>query len=445
MEAPHEVSWESPLAVPDMTVPRQGSPKPGATGGKDDSFAKTTNGHNQTKERVPVFGGSHIAAPDPGVLVAATPMITTSSKTNCVEHVSSSLLVHKEPSINNGRDGFTGIAQDAPTGSSKLKRKGRSRGETHTENWAVTPRVLVVEDDLVARRLSSKFLQVSGCAIDVAEDGLKAVDKMNSKKYDLVLMDIMMPRLDGISATTLIRKFDQMTPIISMTTNSKPAEVETYYSNGMNDILPKPFTLDAMIDILDKHLNHLKRLKDLGECHNSLFKDDEAIVQEGIPTALGSIPSILLTPSFSDSYPTAEGPVSLSTFTDSTSHGPSSSASSAGYRIKDPSKIKLLKELEPESQRYPRIPLKSLRTSSKTIPKPPDIASPGLFSEGPDAEVTGTTVGGTTLPIFSSSKKREREEERGKGVKRIRFKIVDEETGAPPDQLVILELPDLGH
>ncbi|KAF8337425.1 CheY-like superfamily [Cantharellus anzutake] len=144
-------------------------------------------------------------------------------------NISSSLPVRKESSINNG---FTGIAQDTPTGSSKLKR---SRTETHTENWAVTPRVLVVEDDLVARGLSRKFLQVTGCAIDVAEDGLKAVDKMKSKKYDLVLMDIMMPRLDGISATTLIRKFDQMTPIISMTTNSKPAEVETYYSNGVTN------------------------------------------------------------------------------------------------------------------------------------------------------------------------------------------------------------------
>jgi len=55
---------------------------------------------------------------------------------------------------------------------------------------------------------------------------------MNLEKYDLVLMDILMPKLDGISATNLIRKFDRGTPIISMTVNSKPNEIMEYYSSG---------------------------------------------------------------------------------------------------------------------------------------------------------------------------------------------------------------------
>lgn len=78
-----------------------------------------------------------------------------------------------------------------------------------------------------------------------------------------------MPKLDGISATNLIRQFDHMTPIISMTSNSKPNEILTYYSSGtsilvvlfdtvtylirsgMNDILPKPFTRDGLMGILE--------------------------------------------------------------------------------------------------------------------------------------------------------------------------------------------------
>jgi CheY-like chemotaxis protein len=74
---------------------------------------------------------------------------------------------------------------------------------------------------------------------------------MNLEKYDLVLMDIVMPKLDGVSATSLIRKFDQGTPIISMTSNSKPNEIMTYYSSGMNDILPKPFTKEGLLDMLE--------------------------------------------------------------------------------------------------------------------------------------------------------------------------------------------------
>jgi osomolarity two-component system response regulator SKN7 len=166
----------------------------------------------------------------------------------------------------------------------------RVRRSAYVPGWAVPPRVLLVEDDAVSRKLSSKFLQVFGCTIDVAVDGVGAVNKMNLEKYDLVLMvrfflsslplspsllasphltcvtlrgtysivltlfllqDIVMPKLDGVSATNLIRQFDHMTPIISMTSNSKPNEIMTYYHSGMNDILPKPFTKEGLLGMLE--------------------------------------------------------------------------------------------------------------------------------------------------------------------------------------------------
>ena len=60
-----------------------------------------------------------------------------------------------------------------------------------------------------------------------------------------------MPKLDGVSATNMIRQFDHMTPIISMTSNSKPNEIMTYYHSGMNDILPKPFTKEGLLEMLE--------------------------------------------------------------------------------------------------------------------------------------------------------------------------------------------------
>lgn len=71
---------------------------------------------------------------------------------------------------------------ESPGGSRLRIRKGFSPA------WAVPPRVLLVDDDQVSRKLFSKFLQVSGCTIDVAVDGIGAVNKMNLEKYDLVLM-----------------------------------------------------------------------------------------------------------------------------------------------------------------------------------------------------------------------------------------------------------------
>ncbi|KIO04270.1 hypothetical protein M404DRAFT_143670, partial [Pisolithus tinctorius Marx 270] len=141
----------------------------------------------------------------------------------------------------------SGAATPSTGGGQKL----RVRRSTFVPGWAVPPRVLLVDDDAVSRRLSSKFLQVFGCAIDVAVDGVGAVNKMNLEKYDLVLMDIVMPKMDGISATSLIRKFDHVTPIISMTSNSRPSEIMTYYSSGMNDVLPKPFTKEGLLDMLE--------------------------------------------------------------------------------------------------------------------------------------------------------------------------------------------------
>ena len=136
--------------------------------------------------------------------------------------------------------------------------------KANTVSWAVAPKILLVEDDQVCRRLSTKFLSFFGCEIDTATDGVSAVNKMNEKKYDLVLMDIVMPNLDGVSATSLIRQFDPLTPIISMTSNVQSGDVMTYFSHGMNDILPKPFTKDGLLGMLEKHLIHLKTIKQQG-------------------------------------------------------------------------------------------------------------------------------------------------------------------------------------
>jgi osomolarity two-component system response regulator SKN7 len=140
----------------------------------------------------------------------------------------------------------------------------RVRRQTFVPGWSIPPRVLVVDDDQVNRSLSTKFLQVFGCTIDVAVDGVGAVNKMNLEKYDLVLMDIVMPKLDGVAATSMIRQFDPSTPIISMTSASRPDDIMNYINHGMNDILPKPFSKEGLLEMLEKHLMHLKVIKEKG-------------------------------------------------------------------------------------------------------------------------------------------------------------------------------------
>lgn len=71
-------------------------------------------------------------------------------------------------------------------------------------------------------------------------------------------------------ATSLIRQFDMYTPIISMTSNAQPQDVDSYLQSGMNDVLAKPFTKHGLFGILDKHLIHLKAIQMSAEIPRSL-------------------------------------------------------------------------------------------------------------------------------------------------------------------------------
>ncbi|GEQ67535.1 hypothetical protein JCM33374_g1200 [Metschnikowia sp. JCM 33374] len=114
--------------------------------------------------------------------------------------------------------------------------------------------VLLVEDDNVCIQLCRKFLMKYGCQVTVVTDGLNAISTVEHTKYDLVLMDIVMPNLDGATATSIIRSFDTKTPIIAMTGNIQDNDLVTYLQNGMSDILAKPFTKDDLYSILSKYL-----------------------------------------------------------------------------------------------------------------------------------------------------------------------------------------------
>ncbi|GMM28166.1 kinase-regulated stress-responsive transcription factor [Martiniozyma asiatica (nom. inval.)] len=115
--------------------------------------------------------------------------------------------------------------------------------------------VLLVEDDQVCIQLVQKFLMKYGCTFKLAIDGISAINEVEKCKFDIVLMDIVMPNLDGASATSVIRGFDNDTPIIAMTGNYGREDLVTYLNHGMTDILAKPFSRDDLYAILEKHGN----------------------------------------------------------------------------------------------------------------------------------------------------------------------------------------------
>ncbi|ETS75634.1 hypothetical protein PFICI_12578 [Pestalotiopsis fici W106-1] len=121
---------------------------------------------------------------------------------------------------------------------------------------AKKPRILLVEDDRICSRIGSKFLANFDCGVEVARDGLEAVHKINANPnwFDLIFMDIVMPQLDGVSATAMIREVNPRIPIIAMTSNINQQDLDMYFHWGMKDVLAKPFTKEGMIGKLRKHL-----------------------------------------------------------------------------------------------------------------------------------------------------------------------------------------------
>jgi len=133
------------------------------------------------------------------------------------------------------------IVKDHEESSHRSPNSVRVRRQTFVPGWAVPPKILLVDDDAVYRNMSSKFLQVFGCEADVAVDGISALDKVNVEKYDLILMDVVMPNLDGIAATNMIRQFDMATPIISMTSNIHYNDIMHYFNSGALTPVPSHF------------------------------------------------------------------------------------------------------------------------------------------------------------------------------------------------------------
>lgn len=116
--------------------------------------------------------------------------------------------------------------------------------------------VLLVEDHPIAREVALELLHAVHLEVDIAEDGAIAVGKAAARAYDLILMDMQMPRLDGLTATRRIRALPSATntPILAMTANAFAEDREACLAAGMNDHISKPVTPETLYVALRKWL-----------------------------------------------------------------------------------------------------------------------------------------------------------------------------------------------
>jgi CheY-like chemotaxis protein len=117
--------------------------------------------------------------------------------------------------------------------------------------------LLVVEDNPINQMLVVKFLEKLKIKPSVANDGLEATELMQQQDFDLVLMDMQMPKMDGLSATRFIRALTHLHQpiIIALTANAFQDDQKACFDAGMNGFLSKPITFDALKTALNQQLS----------------------------------------------------------------------------------------------------------------------------------------------------------------------------------------------
>ncbi|MCJ2084803.1 PAS domain S-box protein [Methylobacterium sp. E-005] len=116
-------------------------------------------------------------------------------------------------------------------------------------------RLLLAEDVPLNQDLVRALLEAAGHTVDVVADGAEAVRAVRAERYDLVLMDVQMPVMDGMSATRRIRGLDNSAsalPIIALTANVLPQQVAEFRDAGMTDHVGKPFRRDELLAVIDR-------------------------------------------------------------------------------------------------------------------------------------------------------------------------------------------------
>ena len=119
------------------------------------------------------------------------------------------------------------------------------------------PKILLVDDNQVNQQVASEMLKSSGCQVELACNGHEAIDKVTSKQFDLVFMDIQMPEMDGVTATKKLKDMNlpKLPPIVAMTAYGMEPDRERFLNQGMDDYLPKPIKSHNLINKVKKWVN----------------------------------------------------------------------------------------------------------------------------------------------------------------------------------------------
>ncbi|WP_027722939.1 hybrid sensor histidine kinase/response regulator [Maridesulfovibrio zosterae] len=139
-------------------------------------------------------------------------------------------------------------------------------------------RVILADDNIITRRVVSAFLENANCELEMVENGRDAIDAIQERPCDLVIMDVQMPVMDGLEATRLIRSghienIDPSTPILALTAHAMKGDRERCLEVGMNGYLSKPFSSSSLMEAMVAVMK--------GDNRKNIIKDNHVEVFDG--------------------------------------------------------------------------------------------------------------------------------------------------------------------
>ncbi len=120
-------------------------------------------------------------------------------------------------------------------------------------------KVLIAEDSSVIQNLTKKILQMQNYEITVAKNGEQVIEMINKEDFDIILMDINMPVMDGMDCARAIRALSDAkkaaTPILAITGNARNYSMADFREAGINDFIPKPLNFDELVTKVNQYTN----------------------------------------------------------------------------------------------------------------------------------------------------------------------------------------------
>lgn len=154
----------------------------------------------------------------------------------------------------------------------------------------VTGNVLLVEDNVNNQRLVTMYLKKLGADVEIANNGKEAIEKAEKNTFDLILMDMQMPVMNGIDATICLREMDYKNPIVALTANAMKEDVDVCYKAGCDDFIQKPISQQSFLLSMTRFLQPVDSLEEAASPLTSSLLIDEPEMIDLVQRFVGKLP-----------------------------------------------------------------------------------------------------------------------------------------------------------